>query len=1050
MRFADLAGFVRRHSGFLLGLPAFAALATGGLQPAFAQQSIMQPGYAAVTGFAGTVASETPAGANPLDYVTIDYNGISATIVDLTTMGAQGELTEAPKVLSLTSDAIGQVYGVTLDNADEPNIYLAATSAYGLSIYRADQDGYVKRLRKGAPGAQFVPGQFGPEELGGGPGSIWRVDGITGDVELFANIESASLGAASLGGLAFDPVSQQIFVVDRGTGVIHRLTLDGVERGTYDHGIEGRPKAGLSPSPMPPNVPLNISSPAFNTENPATWRYAPIARRTFAVAVRNNRLYYSVAQGPQIWSVAIAPNGAVGGSPRIEVNVPTEQAGIEIASIAFDGQGRMYLAERGVPTGDYQLIALAAEGASRVLRYVPKPAGDPAPGLWRLDPDQYSIGMPAPYANAQGGVALGYGYLKDGSINPSACRATVWATGERLLDPGDPNTPPDSYPAVDGLQGTAISLVQPQNTPPFYSWYIDYDDVAGEPDLRGYMGAIATYAPCAGAPQPPPPPPPPPKPYCPPGTYLDDYGQCRIIPTCPPGTKYSNGVCVYPTCPPGYVEWQGQCVPPPQVCPPGTFFYKGDCYPISCPPNMVMKPNGYCVCKPGSIYYDGQCVPPNFCPPGMITLPGGICWCPFGTEMNNKGQCVPICKPGEKLINGFCVPEQCKPWEIKLPNGKCVTPCKPWEKMLPNGKCVPGGIVPECPKGEKWQNGVCVPVCKPWEKLDGGKCKPFDEVGPQPPKCKPWEKLQGNKCVPFDEVGPQPPKCKPWEKLQGNKCVPLDEVGPQPPKCKPWQDLKNGKCVDKPLGQKCKPWEELVNGECVVKDVGPKPPQCKPFEQLIDGECVAKPIGPKPPKCKFFEQLVNGKCVPKKVGPVEPVNPELPLEPQPPKCKFFEQLVNGKCVPKKIGPVEPLDPELPLEPKLPKCKFFEQLVDGQCVPKKAGQGRPVKPDLTIEPKLPKCKFFEELVDGQCVPKQKAIGPVEQVNPDQPVVPKLRLPRVQIQCEAGQKLVNGKCVIDCPPGQKLIDGACQSGQSFKPRVKLRNPEGPDQLEIQQQQ
>src|SRR6185436_9950792 len=194
----------------------------------------------------------------------------------------------------------------------------------------------------------------------------------------FATISGAANGVAALGGLAFDPVTQQIFVVERGNGLIHRITLDGVERGVYDHGIEGRPAAGLAPVPLPPAIPVNIQSPSFNTENPATWRYAPIARRTFGLAVRNNRLYYTVAQGPQVWSVLIAPGGAIGGQPRIEVSVPAEQAGIELASIAFDGQGRMYLAERGPPTGDYQLTALAADGASRVLRFVPKPPGDPS------------------------------------------------------------------------------------------------------------------------------------------------------------------------------------------------------------------------------------------------------------------------------------------------------------------------------------------------------------------------------------------------------------------------------------------------------------------------------------------------------------------------------------------------------------------------------------------------------------------------------------------------------------------------------------------------
>ena len=51
--------------------------------------------------------------------------------------------------------------------------------------------------------------------------------------------------------------------------------------------------------------------------------------------------------------------------------MPALQDGVEIASIAFDPQGRMYLAERGATTGDYFRYNLANGGASRVLRYVP-------------------------------------------------------------------------------------------------------------------------------------------------------------------------------------------------------------------------------------------------------------------------------------------------------------------------------------------------------------------------------------------------------------------------------------------------------------------------------------------------------------------------------------------------------------------------------------------------------------------------------------------------------------------------------------------------------
>ncbi len=883
--FAELLGLTSSAARRWIGAVAIAS--AGMAVPAAAQDTaVFLPGYAVVTGFSGTVSGEVPDGEDPTDYLTLDYSGASANVIDLSVMGEQGALTEAPKVLSISAADVGQVFGVTLDDAPAPNIYLSASSAYGLSIYLADDSGQIKRLKTGEPGAAFVPGQFGPEDQGGSPGSIWRVDGVSGEVSLFASIASAEMGVASLGGLAFDPASRQILAVDRGTGIIYRFSLNGTERGTYDHGVEGRPGAGLSPAPQPPSVPLNISSPAFNTENPATWRYAPISRRTFGIAVRNKRAYYSVAQGPQVWSVAISPTGAIGGSPRIETSVPGLQPGVEIASIAFDAQGRMYLAERGAPTGDYALTALARDDASRVLRYIPKPAGDPSPGFWLPDPEQYAISMPAPYNNAQGGVALGYGYDQQGTLDPSQCRATVWATGERMLDPGDPSTPPDSYPLADGIQGTAIDMVMPENTPPFYSWFVDYDDEAGTPEARGQVGAVVTLAPCGGQPKPPaPPPPPPPSWDCPPGTYFDN-GQCQIIPTCPPGTEFYEGSCYYPTCPPGYVEWQGECVPPPQSCPPGMFFYKGDCVPIGCPPGMFMKKNGSCGCKPGDIFFQGQCKPPSFCPPWMIQLPGGICWCPLGTKPD-KGMCKPICDKDEMLIGGQCVPKFCKPFEIKLPNGKCVKPCKPGWKMLPNGQCVPDNFGPNCPPKHKWLNGDCVPICKPFEKLINGKCEEFP-IGPKPGNCAPNEKWINGKCIDFP-IGPKPKLCKPNEKWINGKCIDLP-IGPKPGpgSCGPNEKWINGKCIDLPIGPKpgpgnCGPGEKFINGKCLDLPIGPKPPKCKPWQKLVDGECVGLP--PKP--------IDNQK-------PKLPKGPDIIKQPDVQNCGPNEAFINGQCRLKKL------------------------------------------------------------------------------------------------------------------------------------------------------
>ena len=849
---------VVRHVKSWLAHAAALALAGGVfVSAAAAQEAIVEPGYAVATGFAGVAATQAPEGADPFDYVGIDLGGASARVVDLTALGAQGGESAAPKTFTVTAGQVGQVFGIALDDAAEPNIYLAATSAYGLSIGVADASGTMKRVERGEAGAQFVPGQFGPPELGGSPGSIWRIDGASGAVSLFATVDTAASGAAALGGLAYDPATRQIFAADRSTGIVYRYALDGTQQGTYDHGVEGRPDAGLPAIPLAALTPINVTNPSFDTTNPATWGFAPPARRVFALAVHDRRLFYSVAQGPQVWSVPINADGTIAGNARMEVEVPALQDGIAITSITFDGQGRMYLAERGATSGDYSMYALANGGQSRVLRYLPKPP-DGSLGFWQPAPEQYSVGMAPNYNNANGGVALSYGYAQQGDsfvIDPNACAATVWSTGGRLLDSDDPSAAPGSFPYVDGLQGNAANLVQPQNMPPTASWFVDYNDRAGHPDFRGYMGAIATL-PCAG--QAPPPV------VCPPGTYYDG-SQCIIVPTCPPGTNYQNGQCVYPTCPPGYYVQNGQCMPPPVSCPPGTFYYQGQCFPVNCPPGLVKQPNGQCACPPGNVFYNGQCVPPQACPPNMVTLPGGLCWCPLGMIFGN-GACTPppSCPPGKVLDqNGQCVPQGCAPNQ-DLFNGKCVPKCPLGTiHKMPDGACKP--FVLCLPPKEIW-NGQCVAKCPVGQvhTPPNGACKP-QIIIPPGTLCLPPKEMWNGKCVakcPFGTFHTQP----------NGACKPLVL-------CVPPKEMWNGKCVAKcPPGQVHTP----PNGVCKPQIILPPPGTlCLPPKEMWNGKCVAKcPPGQ-------VHTLPNGAC-----------KPQIILPPPGTLCLPPKEMWNGKCVAK--------------------------------------------------------------------------------------------------------------------------------------------------------
>ena len=1015
---------IRHLRSSLIGAAAIALASGLAVAAAAAQEAIVQPGFAVVTGFAGVAATQAPDGADPFDYVGIDPGGASARVVDLTALGPQGVESAAPKPFTVAPSQVGQVFGVTLDDARDPDIYLAATSVYGLSIGVADASGQLKRVQRGEAGAQFVPGQFGPPELGGSPGSIWRIDGTTGEVSLFATVDTAATSVAALGGLAYDPRTRQVFAADRSTGIVYRYGLDGSPQGTYDHGVEGRPDAGLAPLPPTPTVPVDITSPSFDTTNPASWGFAPPARRVFALAVHADRLFYSIEQGPQVWSVQINPDGSVSGGARMEIEVPSLQDGVEIASITFDGQGRMYLAERGATTGDYSMYALANGGQSRVLRYLPD-----GPGHWQPAPQQYSVGMAPNYNNADGGVALSYGYTPQGDssvIDTNACDATVWSTGGRLLDTGDPSAPPGTFPYVDGLQGNPTSLVQPQNMPPTASWFVDYDDKAGFPDFRGYMGAIATL-PCAGEPAPP-------TASCPQGTYFDG-SQCIIIPTCPPGTNYQHGQCVYPTCPPGYYVQNGQCLPPPVSCPPGSFYYKGQCYPISCPPDMIKQPNGQCTCAPGDVFYKGQCVPQQSCPPPLVKLPNGLCWCPLGLIFGNgacqpppppqcppgkvfqNGQCVPQgCPPNKDLFNGQCVPKcpfgmihkmpdgTCKPLTLcvkpnEVWNGKCVAPCPAGQVHTgPNGVCTPQIIIPPgilcLPGQDKW-NGKCVPKCPPFQvhTPPNGVCKPQIIIPPGKLCLKPNEMFNGQ-CLPPcppGQVHTQPNGvCKPQIIIPpGKLCLKPNEMfnGQCLPPCPPGQvhTQPNGVCklsIVIPPGKLCLKPNEMFNGQCL--------PPCPPGQVHTPPNGVCKPqiIIPPGKLCLKPNEMFNGQCLP----------------PCPPGQVHTQP--NGDC---KLSIVIPPG-KLCLKPNA--------MFNGQCLPPcPPGQvhtqpNGDCKLSIVIPPgKL--CLKPNEMFNGQCLPPCPKGQVHTQPNGDcklSIVIPPGKL------CLKPNAMFNGQCLPPCPKGQ----------------------------------
>ena len=496
---SDCAKLWARHRAaawLCAGLLGIAAVFSFPLKAGAQDTAIISRGDAAVTAFSGArQVGEAPSGLHPLDVTFIDVNGAALQVFDLTKLGGapSGQLADAPVLFQTTAGEIGQVFGVTLDgdtaNAT-PNIYVTATSLFGLQIVAANGE----RLVKGEPGARWMPGQFGLDK-GGTPGSVWKIDGVTGIVSLFANIthDGKDNAGPGLGAITYDPATQQLFVSDLETGLIHRLGLDGSDRGTFDHGTAGRAKAGLEPVPYDAARRMNLESPAFNIEDPASWGFTAKGRGVFAVAVQDARLYYSVFEGPQIWSVGLNSDGSFADDARLEIDVTGTPNGNVVTAIVFDGAGTLYLAQRGGIVGSYDYSVFAKPDSSAVLRYV----WSETDRRWSEEAEEYAIGLKPPHRSTEGGIALNYGYDADGNIDYGQCRVTLWTTGEHLREGEESDRVyQGGARIIHGLQGNDKSKVRPANLPPFEAWFVDYDGLFVDGSVYGHVGDIAIFDPC--------------------------------------------------------------------------------------------------------------------------------------------------------------------------------------------------------------------------------------------------------------------------------------------------------------------------------------------------------------------------------------------------------------------------------------------------------------------------------------------------------------------------------------------------------------------------
>ncbi|HEX4392106.1 MAG TPA: hypothetical protein VH084_11285 [Mycobacterium sp.] len=222
--------------------------------------------------------------------------------------------------------------------------------------------------------------------------------------------------------------------------------------------------------------------------------------------MHGGRLYYAVAAGPQVWSVGINDDGSFGSDPRWEFDVTGLPSGNEVANIVFDSAGRMILAQRGPQVGSYDYSVFADPASSSVVRYRHEFPDDPTtPSTWVETPDSYAVGFAPDGQNADGGIALGYGYAPGTQSLGGACNAFLWSTGDSLRDDPAANPPLDPPAQVAGLQGNDVDMVRPQDDPPAGAYFTDYDGNTDDTQaaLHGHVGAVAIWQTCEGVSAPP-------------------------------------------------------------------------------------------------------------------------------------------------------------------------------------------------------------------------------------------------------------------------------------------------------------------------------------------------------------------------------------------------------------------------------------------------------------------------------------------------------------------------------------------------------------------
>ena len=341
-----------------------------------------------------------------------------------------------------TARNLGLVFGVTLDNATSPNIYVTA------------HDYEFEAAFSGGNSSFPTPG---------GNGAVWRLDGVTGAICLIAQLPNTG---PKLGQVAWGSRGNSLYISNFEDGRIYRVTPPAACPAVpikpfgpsgpdiFDHGT------GLS-TPIADDLQAGITA---------------LGRRVFAVCVNEaeSRLYYGVwiedylnvnaAQNNEIWSVPINAAGQFAGAAQLEAAMPNLVINNTAyaytappADITFGPNGNMYAGERSGNAHDSRVIEFAGGSG----------AWSPAPS------NKWRIGNLNDGVNSAGGVGVD-------------CEGNVWSTGYQLHLPID---------SVFGLQRVNVGGNAADPTTTTNSYLVDTDNAPNQFD-KFDIGSLELFRVC--------------------------------------------------------------------------------------------------------------------------------------------------------------------------------------------------------------------------------------------------------------------------------------------------------------------------------------------------------------------------------------------------------------------------------------------------------------------------------------------------------------------------------------------------------------------------